>query len=59
MHEIPQEIQAIGSLCRGSAVVAGRRTILLDPVRVMAAAQGDAPPITIEFQKTDKRNGYV
>ncbi|HEY3740890.1 MAG TPA: chemotaxis protein CheW [Bryobacteraceae bacterium] len=30
-------------------------TTLLDPGRVLAAAAGEAQPITIEFQKTDKK----
>ena len=38
-----------------SAAFSSRPTVLLDPGLVLAAAGGDAPAITIDFQKTDKK----
>lgn len=38
-----------------AAPFAASPTVLLDPGRVLAAAAGEAQPITIEFQKTDKK----
>jgi purine-binding chemotaxis protein CheW len=44
---------------RRVVLTAERTTVLLDPDRILAAVEGDSPPITIDFKKTDKRNGYV